>query len=378
MKKVMRVDPVFAVVLLIGSAWAQQPQAPAAAPSPAVAASPKDSSPTPAPPSAPAAKVTVQGVDPMTGIPLYKTIRENWSSLSVKGSVLVPEPPLVGEETEGKTFTRTMLALKWRPGDALDVYVVMPKGVKNPPAVLYLYGYPDDTERFRSESWCERVTSGGVAAVGFVSALTGQRFHDRPLKQWFVSELQESLGSTVHDVKFILDYLDSRGDIDMSRIGMFGQGSGGAIAILAAAADHRIKAIDLLDPWGDWPVWLAKSPVIPDDDPDKADYSKKEFLKKVAPLDPVKWLPTLKTTKIRMQQMGDNDAVPREVQDRLKAVAPKQAFVDRFNTIKQLTDVEGGGILFGWIKGAVLKMPSLAAPVAPGKRLVADKAATKP
>ncbi len=291
-------------------------------------------------------------IDPKSGKPLYETIRENWASLSVKGNELTPEPPLVGQVEEEQKFTRTLVSLKWRPGDPIDVYIVLPKGATKAPAVLYLYGYQEDTERFKDNRWCERATNGGVAAIGFVSAMTGHRFHDRPMKQWFVSELQESLGSTVHDVKFILDYLDSRGDIDMSRIGMFGQGSGGTIAILAAAADSRIKAIDLLEPWGNWPVWLAKSSVV-QEDPDKARYTRKEFLNKVAPLDPVRWLPTLKTAKIRMQQVADNDSVPTECQDRLKKAAPKRAQVERFDSVAQMTTVEGGGRLFDWIKERV-------------------------
>jgi len=297
------------------------------------------------------------GIDPKSGKPLYETIRENWASLSVKGSELTPEPPLLGQVDEQEKFTRNLLSLKWRPGDPIDVYVVVPKGLPKAPAVLYLYGYQEDTERFKDDRWCERVTSGGVAAVGFVSALTGHRFHDRPLKQWFVSELQESLGSTVHDVKFILDYLNSRGDIDMSRIGMFGQGSGATIAILAAAADSRIKAIDLLEPWGDWPVWLAKSSVV-QEDPEKARYMKKDFLSKVAPLDPVKWLPTLKNTKIRMQQVADNESNPPECQDRLKKAAPKQAQVEHFDSVAQMTTIEGGGRLFDWIKDNVHSLPA--------------------
>ena len=183
--------------------------------------------------------------------------------------------------------------MKWRPGDPIDLWIILPKGVMKPPAVLYLYGDDQDTDRFKLDGWAARVTSGGVGAVGFVSALSGHRFHDRPMKQWFVSELQESIGSTVHDAKLILDYLAQRGDIDMDRIGMFGEGSGGTIAILAAAADPRIKAVDALEPWGDWPDFLAKSSRV-QDDPERAEYVKLEFLKKVAPLDPVKWLPDLK------------------------------------------------------------------------------------
>jgi len=294
------------------------------------------------------------GIDPKTRLPLYETIQEDWSSLSIGASKLDPEPPLVVSQPEEKEkFTRMMVRLKWRPGDPIDLWIILPKGVKKPPAVLYLYGHTEDTNRFRSDAWCERATLGDVAAVGFVSALTGYRFHDRPLQQWFVSELQESLGSTVHDVKFILDYLAQRGDVDMNRIGMFGEGSGGAIAILAAAADSRIKAVDTLDPWGDWPEFLAKSPVV-DSDPDHANFVKPEFLKRVAPLDPVKWLPDLKVP-LRVQQIHQNALVPIECKESIRSAAPKQAEVVRFEAVKDLAIREGQGRLFDWIKEKVLE-----------------------
>ena len=188
------------------------------------------------------------GIDPKTMIPIYETIQEDWSSLEVGASNLRPQEPLVAQTEQQGSFTRILVQLQWRPGDPLDLWIILPKGVKKPPAVLYLYGAAEGTERFRDNNFCQRVTSGGVAAVGFVAALTGPRFHDRPMKQWFISELQESLGSSVHDVKFILDYLAQRGDVDMNRIGFFGEGTGATIAILAAAADPRIKAVDALDP----------------------------------------------------------------------------------------------------------------------------------
>jgi dienelactone hydrolase len=298
------------------------------------------------------------GFDPTTGIPYYEEIREDWSSLQVGTSELHPERPVVTLPDDEEGFTRTLVALKWRPGDALDVYVVLPKGVKKPPAVLYLYNYTDDTDRFKNDGWCRRVTADGAAAIGFVSALSGQRFHDRPMKQWFVSEMQESIGSTVHDVKFILDYLASRGDIDMDRVGMFGQGSGATIALLAAAADQRIKAVDALDPWGDWPVWLAKTGVGADD-PEKANRLTPAFLETVVPLDPVRWLPKLQTPYVRIQQNLEDGATPRECKDRIKDAAPKQTEFLRFDTTAAFMNTEGRGRLFEWIKDALNK------PVAP-------------
>jgi hypothetical protein len=343
--------------------WAQQPPQSAAASSAAPApTSPANNNPTnnidqTAPP--PPGPSQTPGYDPVKRLPLYETIQEDWSSLDVGVSKLTPEPPLEAQTDEGNGFTRTLVQLKWRPGDPLDVYVILPKGVKNPPAVLYLYGYRDATDRFKDNRWCERVTKGGFAAVGFVSALSASRFHDRPLRQWFVSELQESLGSTVHDVKFILDYLAQRGDIDMNRIGMFGQASGGAIAILAAAADPRIKVVDTLDPWGDWPVWLAQSRVA-NDDPNHAAFTDPEFLKKIAPLDPVKWLPKLKTAHIRIQQVMENTATPDACKDAIKKAAPKRAQVERYEHASQFADAAGNGKLFDWVKVQLKTVPDAA------------------
>lgn len=335
------------IVLLLGAvvSAAQQPSSSDAKPAPASSQAqqpnPQGMANLPRPALPPA-------YDPVAGVPLYETIQEDWSNLAIGTSKLSPEKPLVAETDVQDTFTRTLVQVKWRPGDPLDLWIMMPKGVKKPPVVLYLYGYTQNTDRFKSDAWVRRVTSGGVAAAGFVSALTGPRFHDRPMKQWFVSELQESLGSTVHDVKFILDYLAQRGDLDMDRVGMFGEGSGGTIAILASAADPRIKAIDTLEPWGDWPDFLANSAVV-QDDPDRAEYIKPAFLKKVAPLDPVKWLPQLKIP-IRIQQIHQLAATPMECKESIRTAAPKQAIVSRFETADDLGAREAHGELFAWIK----------------------------
>jgi len=290
------------------------------------------------------------------GVPAYKTIVEDWSKLAIGTSHLQPEPPVLGQVDDEPDFTRTLVQVRWRPGDPIDLYVILPKGVKNPPAVIYLYGYDEDTDRFKDDRWCTRVTSGGVAAVGFVSALSGQRFHDRPMKQSFLTEMQEALGSTIHDMKFILDYLATRGDVDMNRIGMFGQGSGGTIAILAAVADPRIKVVDTLDPWGYWPVWLAKSSVVRDD-ANKAQFLKPSFLRKVAPLDPVRWLPQLKTARLRVQQPMDAAPVPRICKNRIKMALPKGAELKRYDTAGELIGTQAGGLLFQWVKQAVRDIP---------------------
>jgi cephalosporin-C deacetylase-like acetyl esterase len=273
---------------------------------------------------------------------------EDWSSLPLLDSHLRAEPPVVGEKDEYPQFTRELMQVKWRQGDPIDLYVIRPKGVAKPPVVLYLYGYPSEADRFRDNDYCLRVTANGFAAIGFVSALTGHRYHGRPMKEWFVSELQESLGSSVHDVQMILDFLSTRDDLDLSRVAMFGEGSGGTIAVLAAAADPRIKVIDLLDPWGDWPDWMRDSSVIPEEE--RTNYLKPEFLQKIAGLDPVQWLPQLKSQHIRIQQVMDDVATPKTAKDRIDSATPASATVLRYDNNMRLFDAAAGGRIFDWVK----------------------------
>jgi len=251
-------------------------------------------------------------------------LKEDWSSPSLDKSHLSIGEVLEGGADEYDTFTREVISLTWRAGDPVYLYLILPKNHPKPSVILYLYSYPTDINRFQNDKFCEFLAKNGFAAAGFVSALTGHRYHDRPMKEWFISELQESLASSAHDVQMVLNYLATRGDLDMNRVGMYGEGSGGAIAIMAAAVDPRIKVLDLADPWGDWPEWLAKSSVVPDEE--RPAYAKPEFLDRVKPLDPINWLPKLKIP-VRVEYFGEPGATPLELQAKMLGAAPSQAKV---------------------------------------------------
>jgi hypothetical protein len=247
---------------------------------------------------------------------------ESWTTPSLEGSKFAIAPPLIGEVDNQPSFKRELVRLQWRPMDPIDTYIAIPKAAAKPPVILYLYNYTTNTDRFIRANVCEYLSSGGVAMVGFSTAVSGYRFHDRGLVRWFVSDLQEALATSAHDVQKMIDYLATRNDIDSSRIGIYGQGSGAAIAILAAAVDPRIKVLDLEDTWGDWPEWLAKSSVIPETE--RATYLKPDFLKGVAGLDPVDYLPKLKIP-VRNQYSLPQSPVPPEVRKRIEAALPPQA-----------------------------------------------------
>jgi hypothetical protein len=283
-------------------------------------------------------------------------VKEDWSTPALTTSNLRAAEPLGAYINNDGTYTVELLQVQWRWGDPLDLYVMKPKGVSKPPVILYLYGYPTDTYRFKSEEFQQTVTKNGFAAVGFVSALTGHRYHDRPMKEWFISELQECLAVSAHDVQMVMNYLATRGDMDMDRLGMVATGSGASIAILASAVDPRIKVLDTVDPWGDWPVWMATSPFVPENE--RADYVKPEFLKKAEILDPVDWLPKIKATKFRMLDAAAADPItPPTAKEKLRAAAPAKSMVVVYKTPQEFSAAVRGDKGLEWIEHELQSLP---------------------
>ena len=278
----------------------------------------------------------------------FTGVKEDWTSPALGSSNLKPAQPLVGYINDYDAYTVELLQVQWRFGDPLDLYVMKPKGVEKPPVILYLYGYPAGTDRFKDENFQKAVTKGGFAAVGFVSALTGHRYHDRPMREWFVSELQECLATSAHDVQMVLNYLATRGDLDMSRVGMFAQGSGASIAILASAVDPRINVLDALDPWGDWPTWMATSPFVPEDE--RANYVKPDFLRKVAALEPIDWLPKIQARKFRLQDALFESNTPTAAKEKLRAVVPAGATVTIYKSPEEFNALVRGKKDLEWIE----------------------------
>ncbi len=292
---------------------------------------------------------TATSTDNKDGKPAGSELYEDWNTLKIPTNIQAadPTPPTVKEFPE---FTRELVQVAWRPADIIDLYIVKPKGVKNPPVILYLYSFPSDEERFKNDDFAKLTSQYGFASVGWVSALTGSRFHDRPMKEWFVGDLQEALATSVHDVQLILNYLDKRGDLDMSRVGMFGDGSGASIAIMAASVDPRIKALQLFGTWGDWPDWIAKSKFIQLED-ERAAYLKPEFLKKVENLDPVKYLPQLKNQGLKLEYLDTDSVTPLVARQRIEKAAPLDSVIIEYASPKEFMGVAGThGEMFDWLK----------------------------
>ncbi|MFZ1915954.1 MAG: alpha/beta hydrolase [Terriglobales bacterium] len=300
------------------------------------------------------------GASPLIADPAdkrFKGVDEDWTSPLLGNSHLRPAKTMEFVAEHDK-YTTELVRVQWRWGDPIDLYVIRPKGVKKYPVVLYLFGYPSETDIFKDEDFQADATKDGFAAVGFVTALTGHRYHDIPMKKWFVSELQRCLAVSAHDVQMVLDYLASRGDLDMDRVGVFSQLSGASIGILASAADPRIKVLDALDPWGDWPMWMATSPFVPKEE--RPDYLKPEFLSKVALLEPIDWMPKVQAKKFRLLQRSYELETPTASKEKLQKAAPPGAIVEFCKNQVEFAYVVGedGRKGVDWIKGQLRSLPA--------------------
>ena len=281
---------------------------------------------------------------------------EDWSTPSVKTSHMLPlkvEGPAVDSTHEG--YVVELWRLTWRPGDPIEVYVIKPLGVTKPPVILNLWGYPNDLDPYKLEAVQKEFIKGGFAAVGFASALTGQRYHDMPMALWFLSQLPESLAATAHDIQLMIDYLEKRGDLDTTRIGMFGNGSGGTIGILASAVDPRIKVLDVLDPWADWPTWMSTSPFPPTDE--GLNYVKPEFLKSVSLLEPLAWLPKLQANKFRFQDDLINPETPTPIKDKIRKAAPAGTTLVQYKSKAELMAAFQHSCNLDWLKQQLSALP---------------------
>jgi hypothetical protein len=284
---------------------------------------------------------------------------EDWTNPALTTSHLKPAQAMVGfVDDDHPGYSVSLVRVQWRRGDPIDLWIMKPLGVKKPPVILSIYGYPSDTDIFKDPKWQEFTTQGGFASVGFVTALTGHRYHDVPWKKWFLSELQQCLGESTHDVQMVLNYLASRGDLDMDRVGVVGQFSGASIGIMASAVDPRIKVLDTLDPWGDWPRWMQESAFPPKQE--QANYVTPEFLAKVAPLDTVDWMPKVQAKKFRLQQRHYDQQTPIRSKKKMEAAVPEGTTLAFYNNVNEFHKGVGdhGEKSLDWIKEQLRSLPA--------------------
>jgi dienelactone hydrolase len=157
-----------------------------------------------------------------------------------------PRVPLAPELRPGgasRGLTATHLTFASEAGERVPGIIIrQEKTSGRRPAVIVLHGTGDSKEGM-SDVAAELATRGFLA-VAIDGRYHGERtrtgYDDAIFRAFKTGKEHPFLYDTVWDVMRLIDYLETRDDVDPKRIGLIGISKGGMETYLAAAADPRI------------------------------------------------------------------------------------------------------------------------------------------
>ena len=198
-----------------------------------------------------------------------------------------PAPPVQAEleqTVDRGSYVRERVVLRTGPDATMPVYVLVPKGLSGPaPCVLALHGHgygvrdivglwEDGSERWQPDGYhkdfgCTLAERGFVVAAPEIScfgerradysALAGELTGPTPATCHNASTYAIMLGGSVMGLRVwdgmrAVDYLATRPEADIARLGAMGISGGGAHAYFSTACDDRIRACVISGYFCDW------------------------------------------------------------------------------------------------------------------------------
>jgi dienelactone hydrolase len=200
----------------------------------------------------------------------------NWTNSNPLDAGLPDAPlqPKLLETVDKGDYTREKILLHTSPWTVMPVYILVPKGSQGPlPVVLALHGHgygvkdivglwEDGAERDSPEGYhkdfavalCRR---GFLVAAPEISCFGERQGDFSYLDQQFGQDVPSTchhtatlafhlggsaLGLRVHDGQRLVDYLQTRPDVDINRLGAMGLSGGGMHTFFSTCLDTRIRA----------------------------------------------------------------------------------------------------------------------------------------
>ncbi len=132
---------------------------------------------------------------------------------------------------------------------SLPAYLRLPPGDGPHPCVILVCGL--DSVKEQEAHWENEMLPRGMATLAFDGPGQGEMWHRMKMRLDYETA-----------VTALVDYLESRPEIDASRIGLLGHSMGGHFGARAAAREHRLQAAVLLagffelQPWDKMSVFM--------------------------------------------------------------------------------------------------------------------------
>jgi dienelactone hydrolase len=160
----------------------------------------------------------------------------------------VPPAPEVRALPDDEGLAVQHVSIAVEAGERATMLVVQSRAQGRRPAVVYLHGTGGSKER--SVPRLKELAQRGFVAVGLDGRHHGERrpstegdpYSDAIVAAFRTGEGHPFLYDSVWDVMRVFDYLQSRDDVDPSRLGLTGFSKGGMETYLTAAVDTRVAA----------------------------------------------------------------------------------------------------------------------------------------
>jgi cephalosporin-C deacetylase-like acetyl esterase len=143
-------------------------------------------------------------------------------------------------------------------GERVPGLLSVPRGSGKFPCIIFLHGYGGSKEDMLP-------ASGLIAAEGYAILAIDAEYHGERMeegKALYSPNLEESRNGiiqTIIDLRRAVDYLETRGEIDSSRIGYVGGSMGGILGGIFIGVEPRIKAAALLVAGGNMSLMIMES-----------------------------------------------------------------------------------------------------------------------
>jgi fermentation-respiration switch protein FrsA (DUF1100 family) len=175
------------------------------------------------------------------------SLQQQYRAAFLDGRTAAPLKPevLQTDVRDGKRIER--IAFQSEPGERVVAVVIRPeKGEGRLPAVLVQHWLGGNKDEFAVQVLLWQLATRGYLAAAIDGRYRGERRGARSLETAMQETLRTGKGrpwlvETVYDLLRTIDYLQTRPDVDASRIGMAGISEGGIETWMAAAADPRIR-----------------------------------------------------------------------------------------------------------------------------------------
>jgi dienelactone hydrolase len=193
-----------------------------------------------------------------------------------------------------------------RPGERVPALLTMPMEATQPvPAIVLLHG--SDQEKEFVEEIATPFNQAGFAVVCFDQYMRGER-RVRGSVITIGRAYRERCWKTVHDTRRLIDYLQTRPDVDRDRIYLIGASYGAITGTAVVAQERRIKAAILVVGGGNCRL-IAKAPEVRRELPGwLAPFAGSLLTLVMGPADPILHAPKTAGIPVLMQN-GSNDGV---------------------------------------------------------------------